>query len=100
METETTQKSTKSHWKAKTVSVLLLIIIGLGAYGYFWYQGVQKRDVEARTNIETVAKYVKLKESISVEYEKCQQLITKKQGDFGDFEYCKKFIDWSDGAEK
>ena len=90
------QANKKSDWKLKLILFLLLIILGLGAYGYFWYQGVQKNALEASNVIEAALKYEHLQTVILTEYERCQQLVLKTEGNFTDFEYCKKFIDWVD----
>lgn len=93
---EPNNKNKKSSWKFKLVIFLLLIILGLGAYSYFWYQGVQKNALEASNVIEAALKYEQLQTAILTEYERCQQLVLKTEGNFTDFEYCKKFIDWVD----
>ena len=83
-------------WKTKFKLIILLLIILFGLYIYFWYQGVQKLNDEAQTRIDISNEYSIIKSEISAEYERCQQILTKSEGNFEDFAYCKKYINWND----
>jgi len=86
-------KPIKLKWKiAIIVAVLLIAFIG---YGYNWFTNVNRRDQEAKLLISGADYGNKLKVIVQSEYTRCQDFIIQKQGDFGSFEYCKKFIDWT-----
>ena len=85
-------KPKRWRWKI-AVSFILLIILALG-YGYYWFTGVTRRDHEAKTLISEAAYGKNLSAAIQNEYDRCQNFIVQKQGDFSSFEYCKKFIEW------
>ncbi|MCK5535430.1 MAG: hypothetical protein KAI79_01315 [Bacteroidales bacterium] len=94
-------KQTKKY-RGKIIVFFLLIFIGLGAYGYFWYSGIIKTNKTAQSIIsenatlkEQIKTHVKLGEAINSEKNRCQEFISQKEGDFGDFEYCKEYINWA-----
>jgi predicted negative regulator of RcsB-dependent stress response len=90
----------KGSWKNKLKLIIVLLIIGFGLYEYFWYRGVQKVEVKANSLISTAAQYEVLQNSVSLEYERCQQLLLQTSGNFDDFAYCKKFVSWVDSQKK
>lgn len=91
-----TENKTRLSWKTKVILVCIIFLISFGAYSYFWYQGVIKRDLQSRGYIADSQAYAVVLEKINQEKERCQVLITQKEGVFSDFEYCKGFIAWSD----
>ena len=74
--------------------VLILIIIGAGWYIYAWFQSVQARDAAARQYVTDAQNFQALRETIQQEYSRCENFIAQQKGDFGSFEYCRRFIDW------
>jgi len=89
-------------YKGKIILIFLLILLGLGTYGYFWYSNITKTNIQAKLVLSENAKLktelqnqIDLKDAINSEKIRCQEFISQKEGDFGDFEYCKNFIDWA-----
>lgn len=82
------------------------LLLGAGVlvavYLYLWYDNVvksqtQAKEVLARKNqLEVELKdYSLVKSKIFEQISRCQSLIGQGSGDFSQFEYCKKFIEWS-----
>lgn len=88
----------KKSLKKKLYLILVLILIGAGIYGYYWVKSTNDLRVEASTSIEKADKYDGLMDKIRFESDRCKTFITQSQGDFGSFEYCKRFIDWSNSV--
>jgi hypothetical protein len=84
----------KGSLKWRTFLVLIIIIIGGGAYGYFWLQKNNELRMEAEEVIERAQRFEVILSSLNSERDRCEEFISQKEGDFGSFEYCKKFIDW------
>jgi LPS O-antigen subunit length determinant protein (WzzB/FepE family) len=94
MEQEIVTEPRKKHTKSKIIIFsITLILIGI-AYGYFWYQSTNTLRQEADSVLEDVEKFNVLSEALNKEKGHCQIFITQQEGDFGSFEYCKKFIEW------
>lgn len=70
------KKSSKGTWYL----ILFLIILGIAGYGYYRIQTT----VESRSLLK-----------IQTESDRCNTFIAQQSGDFGDFEYCKRFIEWA-----
>ncbi len=85
----------KNNWKNKTLIVLVLIIALLSLYIYFQHQSMQRLKVESQELMEKSDKYEVISEKIESERSRCENFIIREEGDFVSFEYCKKFIDWS-----
>lgn len=88
-------------WKLYIQLFLLLVIVGAGIYGYFWYTGVVKLQNTAQVNLEKMDilqqnsnKYEQIKKTVQSEYQRCQSFISQSEGDFGSFQYCQKYIQW------
>lgn len=84
----------KGSLKRKVYLILVIIVLGAGIYGYYWFRATQQLRLEAQDVIEKVAKYDTLQAVIQTERDRCEKFITQEEGDFGSFEYCKKFIQW------
>jgi hypothetical protein len=93
---ENTQKASWSL-KWKVYFILFLIIVGAGIYGYFWLIKTMDLRAEAEKSVMHAKYYDTLRSSIEFEWNRCNVFIAQEQGDFGSFEYCKKFINWADG---
>lgn len=89
----------RTSWRTRIILALLVIIVGAGAYGYFWYQQTLSLRQEAQEVVEEARKFSDLNRNIESEYERCQDFIAKRTGEFGSFEYCRRFIQWVDDNE-
>lgn len=87
-----TKKSGSLKWKVYLL--LFFIVLGAVAYGYFWYEKTNALRNEAEQVIEWAQKFDVLQSAIKDERARCEQFIAQKEGDFGIFEYCKKFLNW------
>ncbi len=90
------KRKKSSKFKLILILVLLALVLGAGAYGYFWIRSTQKARTEAQSVIKDAEQYNLLKEKIQSEKSRCENFISQKEGDFGSFEYCQKYIDWAD----
>ena len=86
----------KGVFKWKAYFVLIIILLGAGLYGYFWYQKTNALRVEAESVILKAEKFDGLNAALQAEQDRCKDFIVQKEGDFGSFEYCKKFILWAE----
>ncbi|MFT7557499.1 MAG: ABC-type phosphate/phosphonate transport system permease subunit [Planctomycetota bacterium] len=86
----------KPKKKRKWKWYLLLIILAGIVYGYFWYQGVHKRDISAQEALQMQETYSALINALDSEYSRCKGFIAQETGNFGSFEYCKGFLDWAE----
>jgi len=89
-------------WKKWFIMFLLILILGLTGYIYYWYDNILQLQKQAEISIKKSSSviqeanlYKNLKESIQNEYNRCQEFISQKEGDFGSFEYCKRYIEWT-----
>jgi cbb3-type cytochrome oxidase subunit 3 len=101
MQEEATTRPTRSS-KAKLIPVLLILVLVFVGYVYYWYSAVLEKSEHAQVILSEnedmqvrIQNYILLKESIENEYNRCQEFISQREGDFGSFEYCKKFIEWA-----
>lgn len=76
------------------VTIIALIIVGAGAYLYFWYQNTSNLRVQAQEQIDKIQKFNTVSDEIEKEKTRCQQFISQESGQFGEFEYCQRFIQW------
>ena len=110
MDNQTTQQQTqarpkKGHWKRKFLLLLAFIILASLGYGYYWYGGIIKIKKQAAAILSeykelqhTKGKYDQLIEGIIREQIRCKDFISQSAGNFGEFEYCKKFVEWADAS--
>lgn len=88
----------KSMWKVRVMGILAVIVIALGAYGYFWYQQTNKKLVAAEQVSAQAEQFQRMDAALMTEYDRCTTFITQGEGNFGEFEYCQRFLDWVDGV--
>jgi hypothetical protein len=88
--------------KWKVYLVLFIIVLGIVAYGYFWYAKTSDLRIKAEQVIGQEQKFEVLQNAIKDESARCEQFISQEEGDFGSFEYCQKFLDWAknNGAQQ
>lgn len=94
MKEEQESEPKKRGWKLKAMAFFLILVIGGGVYIYFWYQDTNKLRKEAQVSIQKAENYEALNSKIETEYNRCQEFISQKEGSFGNFEYCKGYMDW------
>jgi flagellar basal body-associated protein FliL len=94
-EAPASEKVKKGSMKWKVYLVLFLLLVGIFAYGYFWYEKTNTLRTEAVQVINRAEKFDVLLKAVNDEKARCEQFIAQKEGDFESFEYCKKFLDWS-----
>lgn len=78
--------------------IIGIIVIALIWYGYYWINSTNEKVTQAEAVIQKAADYDMLTERIEDETRRCQQFISQEQGEFGEFEYCKRFINWTTSA--
>lgn len=71
----------------------ILLISGIW-YGYYWYSSTNAALNEAKRRIGEADAYVQLTQKIEEEHRRCQQFIAQEEGEFGEFQYCQRFIEW------
>lgn len=86
--------------KIITIVIIVLGVISFGVYGYFWFQSTKNIRAEAEAVVGDAKQYNLLKDKIQTENSRCKNFISQKEGDFGSFEYCKKYIKWSEMITK
>jgi predicted negative regulator of RcsB-dependent stress response len=94
MEQETIVKP-KKNIKFRLKGVILILLIAVIGYGYFWYQDTNTLRQEATSVLESAEKFDVLSKALNEELDRCKTFISEQEGDFGSFEYCKKFIEWA-----
>jgi cell division protein FtsL len=84
------------------VTVLICAVVFAAGYIYLWVQNFRNLQAESKAAItkqeqlevesqDLSAVRIKIQEQVS----NCNNLIMQGSGDFSQFEYCKKFIEWS-----
>jgi predicted negative regulator of RcsB-dependent stress response len=91
---ETSEEQKPRRTKFWIYLVLILLIFGGGWYGYTWFKDVRARDISAQQYVMDAQNFQVLRETVQKEYSRCENFIAQQKGDFGSFEYCKRFIDW------
>ena len=99
MEEQLQQSRKGLSWKAKGIAILIIVIIAFGSYFYYWYNQTVELRGQAEQVLADSERLTEVNEAIEQEFSRCQEFITQSEGDFGSFEYCKKFIDWVNNSE-
>lgn len=85
----------KRNWKLWIIVLSGVIFFGTGLYAYLWIAEMYERDMRAQQIFSQAEQYRALIGAVDREYYRCQEFIIQREGDFGSFEYCKKFIEWT-----
>lgn len=95
----------KSTWKKKLVTFGLLVVLAIGGYGYYqftllqqWYADAQFAIANQENAEASQAAYLDLRLEIDEETDRCKDFVASEAGEFGEFEYCNRFIKWSNEA--
>lgn len=83
-------------FKTKVKLVILIILIAAGSYFWYWYTQTIELRKEAEQVVQDAERFTEVEGIINTEFTRCQDFITQSEGEFGSFEYCKRFIDWVD----
>lgn len=78
--------------------IVCLSILGVVWYGYYWYTNTVSKSRQAEKVLVDSQNYQILSSQINTELARCQAFIAQEQGEFGQFEYCKRFINWANAA--
>ena len=78
-------------------------LVSLSAFGYYKYVQYSNWRTEALQAIEKVtadtaeleALHV-IQSEVKTETDRCKDFISQQQGEFGEFQYCQHFIEWSE----
>lgn len=81
-------------WKTRIILIAAIVLLAFGSYWYYWYNQTVKLRAEAEAVLRDSARLLEVEKAIEQEYNRCQEFIAQSEGDFGSFEYCKRFIDW------
>lgn len=87
--------SNNPRMKKISLLILLAIIIIAVIWVLSWYTKTQKTYRQSQSIVLDYEKWAHVQETIQQEYDRCQQFISQQQGDFGSFQYCEKFLEWS-----
>lgn len=87
--------------KAKRIFIIGLVFsfVVAGIAGYFWYRNIMKTNQEVTMLLPKAEMFDTLNQAILSEQTRCHSFIGSGSGDFGQFEYCKRFLDWSAGIK-
>jgi hypothetical protein len=86
----------KKSFKRKIYLVLIIIFVGTLVFGYFWFVKANNSYQESIKVIEQARKFNIINSEIESERDRCEKFVVQGEGDFSSFEYCKKFINWTD----
>ena len=80
--------------------ILVILVFGGTVYLYFTLQALIRENQNAKMIISKAQQFDKLNNEITSEKNRCQSYIGSGVGDFGQFEYCKRFLEWSASIQK
>lgn len=91
-----------SNVKLFFITVLICLVVFVAGYIYLWVQNFRNLQEESRVALSKQEQlevesqdFSEVKIKIQEQVANCNALIVQGSGDFGQFEYCKKFIEWS-----
>ena len=87
--------------KLKLYGILIAaaVVVLAAAFGYLKIKDVQSTLKEAEANNIKAQKFESISQSMQEERSRCQAFVSQEQGEFGEFEYCKIFLDWSNNLD-
>lgn len=102
LEVKTGNSGMWSNIKLFFVTILICLVVFAAGYIYLWIQNFRNQQAEGRAAISRAEQLevesqdlslvrVKIQEQVS----SCNALIAQGSGDFSQFEYCKRFVEWS-----
>ncbi len=91
----------KSKLKSALLLILLTLLVLLGVFGYFKYTAFVKLQdsanaalLENKTLKNASDNYDQLKYKMEQESDRCGKLLSKEEGNFAEFSYCQKFVEF------
>lgn len=95
------QKNKKVSFKQVIGVILIAVALSLGIYLFIMYRNYSKikaqsrqivqenREITAQINRDKV-----LKSKLVAEFERCEELISNGQGNFNEFSYCQRYLEF------
>ncbi|MEP7167214.1 MAG: hypothetical protein ABI758_04515 [Candidatus Woesebacteria bacterium] len=77
------------------ITIILFGFLACIVYGYVWYRNIMRINREAIISLPKAQGFDALKNAVTLEQNRCQEFVTKSGGNFDEFTYCKKFVEWS-----
>lgn len=77
------------------VLVFIAALVGAGLFGYIKIKRMKQQNENAQMVIADAQKYQNIMARIYEERNRCENFIAQQSGNFGEFEYCRAFLDWS-----
>lgn len=84
--------------KSKIYIVVAIVGVVLIGVGYWWISSLMNQAAEGQLLSDKAAQYDVMLDNIDIERDRCEKLISQQEGEFGDFEYCKQFVEWADSV--
>jgi hypothetical protein len=81
--------------KKNTLLALILIIAAVAVFGYIKIKTIQQDLEEGRSNTQKARQFDTYDEILRKEVDRCREFVSQGEGDFSEFEFCNKFLDWS-----
>jgi flagellar basal body-associated protein FliL len=88
-------KKPSSKIKMILIILVIIIIIAVGIYIYWKYNTIRDTVESAQTALERNQLLEELATETKNEISRCEKLISQEIGEFEDFAYCKKFLEWT-----
>jgi flagellar basal body-associated protein FliL len=79
------KKASKPSWKTRMIIFLFLLAVALSFSLWFYIRSTEKQ----RSEYQRASQEVNL---IKEERNRCSALVNQQQGDFGEYEYCRRFL--------
>ncbi|MBD3238172.1 MAG: hypothetical protein GF332_00835 [Candidatus Moranbacteria bacterium] len=71
--------------KSKIILIQLVLILAMGGGGYYYYY-LNQNKIKKSENL------IQMGEKLQKEKQRCSELISKRTGDFKQYDYCSEFL--------
>ena len=82
------------------VVAIFIFLISFGYYKYVKYTNWRTEAIQAIEKVSTDTAELEalqvLQAEVKAEADRCKDFISQQQGEFGEFQYCQHFIEWSE----
>lgn len=89
----------RSRIKPYLILGLTILVIATGAYFWGLRSSMLSLEKEAQANIQKAKDFDSLKTKLSKQKNDCLEYLAQEEGNFEQFSFCRKFIDWTDSLE-